>query len=138
MTKEELLKELAAETYVALKPSAIHGIGVFAITDISRGCRNLFSMNKDNWIKLPITDVEKLPDHSRDLIETYCLYDKENYFVPDYGFKVMDLVNYLNHSSSPNIISVNDGEYFEAMTDIPAGTELLINYGDIADVEGYE
>lgn len=138
MTKEELLKELSQQTYVALKPSAVHGIGVFAITDIPKGCPHLFSKNIDNWIKLPIADVEKLPQHSRSLIETYCLYDEEYYFVPDYGFKVMDLVNYLNHSSSPNVVSVNDGEYFEALVDIPAGTELLINYGDIVEVEGYD
>ncbi len=138
MTKEDLLKELALETYVALRPSAVHGIGVFAITDITRGCRDMFSNKGDNWIKLPFPDVDKLPQHSKELIETYCLYDNGNYFVPDYGFKLMDLVNYLNHSSSPNIKSVNDGEYFEAITDIPAGTELLINYGEIAEVEGYE
>ncbi|HKZ66851.1 MAG TPA: SET domain-containing protein [Chitinophagaceae bacterium] len=138
MTKEELLKELSQETYVALKPSAVHGIGVFAITDIPKGCRNLFSKNVGDWIKLPVADVEKLPEHSRSLIETYCLYDEEHYFVPDYGFKIMDLVNYLNHSSSPNVISVNDGEYFEALVDIPAGTELMINYGQIVEVEGYE
>ena len=138
MTKEELLKELSEETYVALKPSAVHGIGVFAITDIPKGCRDLFSKNVGNWIKVSIADVEKLPPHSRSLIETYCLYDEENYFVPDYGFKVMDLVNYLNHSSTPNIISVNDGEYFEAIVDIPAGDELLINYDEIVEAEGYD
>ncbi|MGZ5220616.1 MAG: SET domain-containing protein [Chitinophagaceae bacterium] len=138
MTKDELIKELSKETYVALKPSAVHGIGVFAIVDIPKGSRNLFSKNVGNWIKLPIATVEKLPDHSRSLIETYCLYDDEHYFVPDYGFKVMDLVNYLNHSSSPNVISVNDGEYFEALVDIPRGTELMVNYGDIVEVEGYE
>lgn len=138
MTKEELLKEFSQETYVALKPSAVHGIGVFAIADIPKGCRNLFSKNVGDWIKLPIADVENLPEHSRSLIETYCLYDEEHYFVPDYGFKVMDLVNYLNHSSVPNVISVNDGEYFEALVDISAGTELMINYGDIVEVEGYE
>jgi SET domain-containing protein len=138
MTKDELLKELSQETYVALKPSAVHGIGVFAIADIPKGCRALFSKNVGNWIKLPIPDVEKLPEHSRSLIETYCLYDDEHYFVTDYGFKIMDLVNYLNHSSVPNVKSVNDGEYFEALVDIPAGTELMINYGDIVEVAGYE
>jgi SET domain-containing protein len=138
MTKEELLKELSQETYVTLKPSPVHGIGVFAITDIPSGCRDLFSKNVGSWIKLPITDVEKLPAHSRSLVETYCLYDEQEYFVPDYGFKVMDLVNYLNHSSQPNVLSVNDGEYFEALMDIPAGAELLINYGDIVNVDGYD
>ena len=138
MSKEELLKELSQETYVALKPSAIHGIGVFAIANIPKGCRDLFSKNVGSWVKLPVADVEKLPVHSRSLVETYCLYDEDNYYVPDHGFKVMDLVNYLNHSSSPNIMSVNEGEYFEAITDIAEGTELLVNYSDIVAVEGYE
>ena len=139
MTKEELLKELSHETYAALKTSVVHGIGVFAIRDIPKGCRTIFSKGVGEWIKLSIDDVEKLPDHSRSLIETYCLYDEDHYYVPDYGFKVMDIVNYLNHSSTPNIISVDDGEIFEALTDIPAGAELLVDYTKIADhLEDYK
>ncbi|MBL7709259.1 MAG: SET domain-containing protein [Chitinophagaceae bacterium] len=138
MTKEELLRELSQEMYAMLKPSPVHGIGVFAMQDIPKGCRTIFSKNVGEWIKLPIADVERLPDHSRNLVETYCLYDEEHYYVPDYGFKVMDMVNYLNHSSTPNIISVNDGEYFEALTDIAAGEELLVNYGLIVDTTEYD
>jgi SET domain-containing protein len=139
MTKEELLLELSRDTYVTLKPSAVHGIGVFALQDIPKGCREIFSKNVGEWIKLPIADVDRLPDHSRNLVETYCLYDEEHYFVPDYGFKVMDIVNYLNHSSAPNIQSVNHGEYFEALEDIQAGTELVVNYGHIVEnAPGYE
>jgi SET domain-containing protein len=132
MTKEELLlNELRNETFVMLQPSPIHGIGVFAICDIAEGCKNIFSKNIGEWIKISIAEVELLPAHSKELIETYCLYDDENYYVPDYGFKVMDLVNYLNHSNTPNIISVNDGEYFQAIRNIKKGEELFVNYGDI-------
>lgn len=138
MTKAELLQELSQETYAALKPSTVHGIGVFAIRDIPKGCKDIFSKNVGEWIKLPIADVEKLPEHSRMMIETYCVYDEQDYYVPDYGFKVVDMVNYLNHSSDPNLISVNDGEYFEAIKDIPAGSELFVNYGTIVEVEGYD
>jgi SET domain-containing protein len=138
MTKEELLSQLRNQTYAMLKSSPIHGIGVFAIREIPKGCREIFSAGVGEWIKLPIAEVELLPAHSKELIETYCLFDKDNYYVPDYGFKVMDLVNYLNHSYTPNIISVNDGEEFEAITDIAAGEELLINYGHIVDgIETY-
>ncbi len=136
--KEKLLQELTQHTYAMLRPSAVHGIGVFALCDIPKGCREIFSKNVGEWIKLPITEVDNLPAHARQLVETYCLYDEEHYFVPDYGFKVMDLVNYLNHSPVPNICSVNHGEYFEALTDIPAGTELLINYGEIVEADGYD
>ena len=136
MNVAELLADLK-ETYIMLKPSPVHGIGVFAIRDIPKGCRNMFSKDNGEWIKLPIAEVEALPEASKDLVETYCLYDEEHYYVPDYGFKKMDMVNYLNHSAQPNVRSVNDGEYFEAITDIPAGQELLVNYEAIVKVEGY-
>ena len=136
MTKEVLLNELKNETFVALNVSPIHGIGVFAIRDIPKGCNTFFSKNIGEWIKVSIAEVEQLPNHSKELIETYCLYDADNYFIPDYGFKVMDLVNYLNHSKNPNIISVSDGEYFEAIRDISKGEELFVDYGEI--VEGVD
>jgi len=138
MTKEELLYELTHETSVALKASPIHGIGVFAVCDIPKGCKTIFSKNTGGWIKLSFAETEQLPPHVKDFIETYYLYDAENYFIPDHGCKVMDMANYLNHSNTPNIISVNDGEYFEAIRDIKAGEELLVNYGEIVEaVEGY-
>jgi len=138
MTKEELLQELSAETYVTLKPSPVHGIGVFALCAIPKGCKTIFSRHVGNWIKVPIADIEKLPAHSRNLVETYCLYDEQDYYLPDYGVKVMDLVNYLNHSAVPNLISVNDGEYFESLREIAEGEELFVNYGEIVDTKEYD
>lgn len=138
MDKPALLCELQEETFVALRPSPVHGIGVFAIRDIPRGCRSIFSEDTGRWVRLSFEEVENLPAHSRNLVETYCLYDKTHYFVPDHGFKLMDLSLYLNHSTSPNILSVNEGEYFEALRDIPCGEELLLDYGTIAEgLEGY-
>lgn len=137
MTKEELLNELAGNTWVMIRPSPIEGIGVFALQDIPKGCRSMFSKANDNerWIPVAKTEVDNLPAHAKALIENYCLYDEENYFVPDYGFKKMDLVNYLNHSDAPNVISINDGEFFEAIRDIKQGEELVIDYGEIVDGE---
>ncbi len=137
MTKEELLKELSVTTWVMIRPSPIEGIGVFALQDIPKGCRSMFSKATINeqWIAISKMEVDLLPAHSKALIENYCLYDEDNYFVPDYGFKKMDLVNFLNHSETPNIISINDGEFFEAICDIKKDEELFIDYGEIVDGE---
>ena len=137
MTKKELLNELAGNTWVMIKPSVIEGIGVFALQDIAKGNRSMFSKTNETeqWIPITKTEVENLPAHAKALIENYCLYDDENYFVPDYGFKKMDLVNFLNHSDTPNIISINDGEFFEASRDIKKDEELVIDYGEIVDGE---
>ena len=135
MSKEELLNELAANTWVMIKPSPIEGIGVFALRDIPKRCRSMFSKanEQEQWIPITKTEVETLPAHAKALIENYCLYDEAHYFVPDYGFKKMDLVNFLNHSDTPNVISINDGEFFEATRDIKQAEELLIDYGQIVD-----
>ena len=138
MTKQELLQELQYETFIALQPSGIHGIGVFALCDIPMGFKQLFSKNNGSWIELSFEEAAQLPAHVKEFIETYYLYDEEKYFIPDHGCKVMDMANYLNHSSIPNIISVNDGEFFETIREIKKGEELLVNYGEIVDgVEGY-
>ena len=135
MNKEALLKELANSTYVMIKPSPLHGIGVFAIRDIPKGTSNIFSKGVGDWIKVSKEEVDALPQHSKDLIENHCLFDEDHYFIPDYGFKLVDLVIYLNHSETPNVISLNDGEEFEAIRDIAIGEELLVDYGTIVECE---
>lgn len=137
MTKHELLNELSGNTWVMLRPSSIEGIGVFAIRDIPRGCRDMFGKPDaaDEWITVPKEEIENLPAHARFLVGNYCLYDEENYFIPAHGFKKMDVSLFLNHSDNPNIISINDGDHFEATRDIREGEELLIDYGGIVDGE---
>lgn len=131
MNKSELLKELNDSTFVRLMPSGVQGIGVFAIRDIKKGERKLFSSDKSEWIRVSKQEVSELPSASRDLIENFCLYDEEHYYVPEYGFKMVDLVIFLNHSDQPNVISINDGEDFEAIRDITKGEELFVDYGEI-------
>jgi len=135
MNKKLLLDELNNHTYVMLKPSPVAGIGVFAIKNIPRGCRDMFSKpdKQENWVKLSKAEVELLPQHAKLVIENYCLYDEENYYVPDHGFKKVDLSLFLNHSDNPNIISIQEGDYFEALRDIASGEELFIDYGEIVD-----
>jgi SET domain-containing protein len=134
-TKEELLHELTNNSYVTLKPSPIAGIGVFAIRDIPKGTRSMFSKPdvNDRWITIPMHEVKQLPEHAQKLIGNFCLFDEENYFVPDHGFKKIDMSLFLNHADNPNIVSVNEGSYFEAIRDILTDEELVIDYGTIVD-----
>lgn len=135
MNKKALLKQLAESTYVMIKASPVHGIGVFAIRDIPKGTQDIFSQGVGEWIEVSKEEVEALPKHSRDLVENHCLFDEKNYFIPDYGFKLVDLVIYLNHSDTPNVVSKNDGERFEAIRDIVCGEELFVDYGTIVEWE---
>lgn len=136
MTKEQLLNELK-DTWVCLGASTIHGVGVFAIRNISKGCRNMFLVGNDDFMDIYKNELSDTPPEVMELIERYCIFDETEsggkYSIPNYGFKISDLVNYLNHSKDPNIISINDGEYFEAIRDIRKGEELTIDYDEITD-----
>lgn len=129
--KEMLIDQLKNHTFVTLLPSNIHGIGVFALKDIPKGQRGIFSNSKAEWIKIHKNEIQCLPEHSRHLVENHCLFDADHYFVPEYGFKLVDLVIYINHDDHPNLISINEGEDFEALRDILAGEELFLDYGKI-------
>jgi SET domain-containing protein len=134
MSKAQLIAELSNSTYVMLRSSEIAGVGVFAIVDIPKGCKDMFSPPDPNerWITLTKQEVAALPAHARFMIENYCLYDDDlNYFVPEQGFKKMDLSLFINHHDQPNIRSINEGDYFEALRDIKAGEELFLDYGQI-------
>jgi SET domain-containing protein len=133
--KDILLQQLRSHTYVMIKPSPLHGIGVFAIRTIPKGTKNIFSEGMGEWIQVSKQEVESLPQSSKDLIENHCLFDEDHYFIPEYGFKLVDLVIYLNHSEIPNVRSLNEGEQFEALRDIQEGEELLVDYGTIVDCE---
>ena len=85
----------------------------------------------DEYIEVSRAEVALLPSYTQQLIETYCLYDATRYFVPANGFKKMDLVSFLNHSDAPNIISINEGQFFEAVKDIKTGEELFVDYGEL-------
>ena len=65
MNKEALLKQLAESTYVMIKASPIHGIGVFAIRDIPKGTQDIFSQGIGDWIQVSKEEVNALPKHSR-------------------------------------------------------------------------
>lgn len=134
MNKAQLLEELSDNTYVMLKPSATAGTGVVALRDIPKGCRDMFSKPdpNDKWILLSQEEVNALPAHAKFLVHNYCLFDENmSYFVPGNGFKKLDLSHFLNHSDTPNVQSIDDGEYFEALRDIKPGEELFIDYGTI-------
>ncbi len=135
MTQHDFLQELERQTWVMLRPSALHGIGVFAVRDIPAGCREMFSPEPGQWRTVPRAAVEGLSPHLRGLIENYCLYDSDSYYIPSAGFRQMDLSLFLNHSDVPNLVSVDEGAFFETLRPIAAGEELLIDYGTLVEGE---
>ena len=131
--RSELLSILH-NTYCVLKPSPLHGIGVFAIRDIPEGINPFGKEDLSQWTYLEPDEINKLDDDIKEVIKTYCVKQNGKYCVPKYGFhNRLGIANYLNNSDTPNIESINNGEEFRTLRRINKGEELLIDYDEIGE-----
>lgn len=115
--------------FARIKRSGIHGVGVFAISDIPKGTK-LFQEDDSDlvWKTREELKLDTLPKEVRKLYEQFCLIkDKgENYGCPK-NFNLMTVAWYLNHSKHPNVGCDEDYSFF-ALRDIKAGEELTADY----------
>ena len=116
----------------SVKPSTIHGLGLFADEAISKGTRIWqFSLGLD--AEIDPAHFEKLSQRGKDFILFYGFHSKKsgNYHLS------YDNVRFINHAEQGNVTvdtSVDDIEYpLIAARDIQPGEELTQNYYDFDD-----
>ncbi|MGE3623171.1 MAG: hypothetical protein AB7H77_04780 [Bdellovibrionales bacterium] len=112
-----------------LRPSPIHGIGVFILVPAKKGDLIWrFDSRIDRVVSQ--TEMESFPLVLRNFIEVNAPWNRETGFWMLYG----DNAKYCNHSDNPTLLSVN-GPFSDdiAACDLGAGTELTGNYHDCYD-----
>jgi len=124
--KEKLIEYIKNDIYCRLKPSKIHGVGVFAIKDIPKNTK-LFLNFKDNVkYKISKKDLENLDDSVKDYLDDHMMSSPKYYLVVNNKDTFDHLKLYVNHSENPNTIRDNE-EYF-TKKNIKNGEELLVTY----------
>ena len=105
-------------SWVRVKRSSA-GLGLFATRDIPAGMYIEYT-----GPLISNTEAEKLTG-ARYLFEV-----NNNWTIQGHGRD--NLARYINHSCAPNCESVQDGKriFIKAMVRIPAGTELVYDYGE--------
>lgn len=116
--------------YTRLKPSRIHGVGVFAITDIPRGSY-VFHKDDEKMVWIEKGFIENLPKEVRKLYDDFCVIRNDIYGCPE-SFDKLTPSWYLNHSDNPNVYADEDYRFI-AMRDIKAGEELTVNYNTYSE-----
>jgi SET domain-containing protein len=112
-----------------LRPSAIHGLGVFLLQHVQR---NELIWRFDSRIDRVYTpeEVSTLPDHVQRYLRTYSTWHQES------GLYVLcgDNGRYFNHHATPTTISsgISFGED-RAARDLEPGDELTSDYRTICD-----
>lgn len=134
MTKK-LLENLNSETFCRIKPSKLHGVGVFAIRDIPKNV-NPFrfpssACGANGYSRIHKDSVQS--KEVRKLLDDFLGQDTRGYYdVPKNGLNSLDLSFYINHSDTPNMKITEDAkcEFVQFKTNriIKKGEELLIDY----------
>lgn len=114
-----------------VRPSKIHGLGVFTLVPVRRGAR-VWQLDPGIDQLHPVAWLQTQPEHVRRFVATHCVLslDKQRYLV------LGDQSMFVNHSLHPNLAPdddhpVNGEGIVISARDIAAGEELTINYSDI-------
>lgn len=105
-----------------LRPSPIHGVGVFAVRSFEKGdSLPLFAEGGD------CVYLDSLPDAP---FGDYCVELNDGRVMAPHDFTRMSVGWYLNNATAPNAACDEVYEYF-ATRDIQAGEEVTIDYGTL-------
>jgi SET domain-containing protein len=112
-----------SNVYTRLKPSAIHGVGVFAIRNIPKGTQLFDGSEEITWIDEK--QIAHLSRRLREMYEDFCIIKDGRYGCPS-NFNGLTMAWYLNDSSTPNVV-VDENYNMYAARDIAEGEELTID-----------
>jgi SET domain-containing protein len=117
--------------YTRLRPSKIHGVGVFAIRKIKKGTSIFPDEKKKNirWVRKH--NLRGLPRELRKLYDDFSIIkdNHETYGCPS-SFNQLSLAWFLNKPQThkkPNVCCRNDYMFY-ALRDIAVGEELTVDY----------
>ena len=113
--------------YVRLKPSPIHGVGVFAIRKIPEGTYP-FENEKSGLIWIKKNDIVNLSKELLNLYKDFCIIrNNGELFGGPRNFNNLTSAWYVNHSSTPNL-GCDDKYNFYALRTILIDEELTVDY----------
>ncbi|MHB8581263.1 MAG: SET domain-containing protein [Ignavibacteriaceae bacterium] len=118
--------------YVRLRPSKIHGVGVFAIRKIQKGIYP-FKGENSGLIWLNKKEIQKLPKTIKNLYNDFCIIKNngELYGAPK-NFNLMTTAWYVDDTKVPNL--GYDKEYnFYNLRNIEVGEELSVDYSTFTE-----
>jgi SET domain-containing protein len=123
------------KVYVRLKPSKIHGVGVFAICAIPKGT-SIFPNDSAPIMWMKKDRIKNFRGEKRRLYEDFCII-KDNgktYGCPA-NFSLMTIAWFLNEpkrGQKPNVGCRNDYTFY-ALHDIATGEELTVDYSTFSE-----
>jgi SET domain-containing protein len=123
-----------AASFTRLKPSPIHGVGVFAFREIPKGT-NIFADDRSEMIWIDRKEILNKGREIKRLYDDFCVLNDRKFGCPK-GFNNLTVSWYINEpleGQKPNVVCDSEYEFFAAR-DIRAGEELTVDYSTYSDV----
>ena len=124
LTIEQQIEELNNEVRCHLKPSSIHGIGVFALRDLKKGEKCYCFPNQfRKWYAVPYERLTELRPEIREVVLARwpAIINGSTFQSPNCD---VWLCSFINYSPNPNYLQMGD----IAIRDIKKGEELVEEY----------
>lgn len=118
------------DVYVRLRPSKLHGVGVFAIRDIPAGV-DLFPNENTEFFKIKKSAIVDLNEQERKLYEDFCVFEGEDIWIPA-SFNSLTVSWFLNESKEPNTEYTED-DSFRTTRNVKEGEELTVDYATYSE-----
>jgi SET domain-containing protein len=116
--------------YVRLKPSKIHGVGVFAIRDIPKGTY-VFRGDDDEMVWVKVSATNRLDKEIKKVYRDFSVTRNGRYGCPR-NFNLLTPAWYLNHSKKPNMAADKNYDFYSTRR-IKKGEELTVDYKTYSD-----
>ncbi|MFA5011955.1 MAG: SET domain-containing protein [Ignavibacteria bacterium] len=121
--------EMTNQIIFELRPSSIHGVGVFSTGKIKKGTKLPLFEEEDHTF-LHESNVIHTNIPSRVLAKYSIHFPEDKGYSTPKNFNRMSVGWFLNHSDKPNAVNDENYDYY-ALKDIPKGKEITIDYNKL-------
>ena len=138
MTKKEIINGLTNYCNCRVKRSDVHGVGLFAIRDISPGVSIFGEQEPKIGANHFFTHLQlkKLPEEIIELLYDYNIITNTGMHLPNYAWNYHHLSSYINHSENNNVYYRYKTNDFFATRHIKKDEELLCDFEkDLKDTQ---
>jgi uncharacterized protein len=115
---------------IECRPSAINGVGVFAVRSLTKGQIIAEGINAADYERLvPWGKIKEIEADIKKKINDFCIGTPDGFIPPeDFDFGKMTVEWYFNHSCNGNV-GFNENGDFITLKDIEVSEELTYDYG---------
>tara|TARA_Y100000310_G_scaffold300939_1_gene336983 strand:- start:971 stop:1396 length:426 start_codon:yes stop_codon:yes gene_type:complete len=125
--KHSILEYLNNNIYCKLKPSKIHGVGVFAIKNIPKNTNPFKEFGKNVKLIIPKSELNGMDENIKKLLSDFMVNSEDKQMILLSSTFQSHYKYYLNTGDEPNLTYISS-DTCNTIRDIDMNEELILNY----------